>query len=215
MGKIDASELREHLKLLYVCGDRPDRNALAHLDGLIGAGVTAVQLRRKDAGGRELYEDALVMADFCRARNVLFFVNDRLDVAIASKADGVHLGASDLPVGAARQIAPNNFLIGATARAVETAVEAQRSGADYIGSGAAFSSMTKQDTTLIGPPGIALVATSLDIPAVGIGGVDADNIRELAGCGISGVAVSNALAGLDGILAAERITDQIRKGVLQ
>lgn len=215
MENIDAYELGKRLKILYICGARPDRAALEHLDGLIAAGVTAAQLRRKGTGGGELYEDTRVMADFCRARNVLFFVNDRLDVAIAGGADGVHLGASDLPVEAARGIAPKGFLIGATARDAETAARAQRGGADYIGSGAAFSSKTKQDTTLIGPSGIALVTASVRIPVVGIGGIGADNLRELAGCGIAGVAVGNALAGPEGTRAAERIDEQIRKGVLQ
>ena len=186
------------LRVLYICGERPEAAMLQRLEALVGAGVDGVQLRRKEAAGRELYEDAVRLAAFCRDRDALFFVNDRLDVALASGADGVHLGARDLPVAAARRLAPPDFLIGATARSPESALAAERDGADYVGSGAAFASRTKSDTVRIGPEGIEAVAAAVGIPVLAIGGIGAENLAQLANRGISGVAMGDALCGGDG-----------------
>ena len=117
----------------------------------LAGGVTAVQLRVKSWTGRETYETALKLKELCAERGALFFVNDRLDVALAARADGVHLGQKDLPVDAARAIAGPDFIIGGTARTPELAREAQRLGADYVGCGAAFGTATKGDAVVIGP----------------------------------------------------------------
>ncbi len=184
-------KLAERLRLLYLCGG--EEGEIARLAALIRGGVTAVQLRMKNATGRELYERALAVGETCREKGALFFVNDRLDVALACGADGVHLGVSDLPIAAARRCAPRSFLIGATARTPEAALRAERNGADYIGCGAAFRSTTKHDTVEIGPSGIAAVTRAMIIPIVAIGGIDERNIEQLRHSGIAGVAVSATL----------------------
>jgi thiamine-phosphate pyrophosphorylase len=211
---MDSGNLARRLRTIYICGDAADSRTLEHLERLIGSGVTAVQLRMKGAEGRGLFNSAAAMAKLCRDMGALFFVNDRLDVAMASGADGVHLGALDLPVKEARRIAPEGFLIGATARGAADAASAHRDGADYIGSGAAFRSATKLDARVIGPQGIARVASSVSIPVVGIGGIGADNAAELSGTGLSGVAVSSAFAGDCGVSEAGRIIELIEGGIL-
>ncbi|MDR1482011.1 MAG: thiamine phosphate synthase [Synergistaceae bacterium] len=213
-GCTDSGSLTRLLRVIYICGDAADSRTLEHLERLIGLGVTAVQLRLKDADGDSLFRCAAAMARLCGNMGALFFVNDRLDIAMASGADGVHLGSRDLPVREARRIAPERFLIGATARDAETAAAARRDGADYIGCGAAFRSATKPDARIIGPDGIARVASSVSIPVVGIGGIGADNATELAGTGLSGVAVSSAFAGELGVSEAERVIELIKGGIL-
>jgi thiamine-phosphate pyrophosphorylase len=211
---MDSGDLARRLRAIYICGDAADPGTLEHLKRLIDAGVTAVQLRMKGANGRDLFISAVKMTRLCRDMGALFFVNDRLDVAMASGADGVHLGNLDLPVTEARRIAPEGFLIGATARDSAAALAAKREGADYIGSGAAFKSGTKLDTRVIGPGGIAAVASSVSIPVVGIGGIGADNVSDLSGAGLSGVAVSSAFAGDRGVSEARRIIEMIEGGIL-
>ena len=143
--------------------------------------------------GRETYETALKLKELCAERGALFFVNDRLDIALAAKADGVHLGQKDLPVDAARATAGPDFIIGGTARTPELAREAQRLGADYVGCGAAFGTATKGDAVVIGPAGIKKTLSAIEIPSVAIGGIELDNVRELAGCGASGISLSGAI----------------------
>lgn len=195
-------DLAERLRLLYICGGREDE--IARLAALIDGGVTAVQLRMKDATGRELYERALAAGRICRDGGALFFVNDRLDVALACGADGAHFGADDLPIPAARGCAPPPFLIGATARTPQAARRAERDGADYVGCGAAFPSATKGDTTRIGQAGIAAVTRAVRIPAVAIGGITAENMGQLANAGICGVAAAAALDARDKDLSEAR-----------
>ena len=190
----DSQKLARRLKLYLICGEglTPEetlrKSALA-LDG----GVTAVQLRVKSWTARECLRTAEELRKICHAHGALFFVNDRLDIALAAGADGVHLGQSDLPVPAARRIAGSGFIIGASSRTRELAAEAQRAGADYIGCGAAFGTSTKKDASVIGPEGIKCALSSTQIPAVAIGGINAGNIALLEGCGACGAAVSGAL----------------------
>ncbi|MGN0881283.1 thiamine phosphate synthase [Cloacibacillus porcorum] len=190
----DRKRLAEQLRLYLICGegDTPDevlRKTAAALEG----GVTAVQLRVKSWTGRECYNTALALKDLCHAHGAALLVNDRLDIALAAGADGVHLGQKDLPVGAARQIAGPDFIIGGTARTPELAREAQRLGADYIGCGAAFGTATKDDAVVIGPEGIKEVLAAVDIPSVAIGGIGLANVSRLAGCRCSGISLSGAV----------------------
>ena len=146
----DRKKLAEKLRLYMICGegDAPEA-VIEKTRAALAGGVTAVQLRVKTWTGRETYETALKLKELCAARGALFFVNDRLDIALAAKADGVHLGQKDLPVDAARATAGPDFIIGGTARTPELAREAQRLGADYVGCGAAFGTATKGDAVVI------------------------------------------------------------------
>ena len=207
----DPKKLACRLRLYLICGEglTPEetlRKAALALDG----GVTAVQLRVKSWTARECLRTAEELKELCRAHRALFLVNDRLDIALAAGADGVHLGQSDLPVSRARMLTGDNFIIGATARTKEQVAEAQSSGADYIGCGAAFGTATKKDASVIGPESIKNTLSSAVIPSVAIGGINTENIASLAGCGACGAAVSGALLNAcDPKAEAQRLINEI------
>jgi thiamine-phosphate pyrophosphorylase len=189
--------LAERLRL-YVIPDPVQGNgrpmaeqARLALEG--GAGT--IQLRHKEASSRGLYKEALEFRKLCDAHGALFIVNDRLDIALAVGADGVHLGAEDLPVAVARRLAPKGFIIGATARTPEAAVEAENNGADYLGVGAVFPTRSKRDARVIGPEGLRKVVQAVSLPCVAIGGITALGVPEILRTGASGVAVIGAIVG--------------------
>lgn len=161
------------------------------------AGAPAVQLRDKHATARDLYEQAVRLRELTARFGALFFVNDRLDVALAAGADGVHLGPNDVPLAAARRAAPPHFLIGVSTDDPAEAARAVAAGADYIGCGAVFGTRSKTDVASerIGPAGVAAVAAAVDAPVVAIGGITTENVHELAGTGAAGVAVIGAIMG--------------------
>lgn len=132
-----------------------------------------------------------------KKHGALFIVNDRLDIALACKADGAHLGQNDIPICAAREAAGPDFIIGGTARTPDLALKAEKSGADYIGCGSAFATMTKDDAIVIGPGGIKKVTEQVKIPVVAVGGITAENAGLLAGCGCSGISLSAGIMRCD------------------
>lgn len=170
------------------------------------AGAPAVQLRDKRASADDLYTQAKRLRALTSEFDALFFINDRLDVALAAGADGVHLGPSDLPLEAARSVVPSDFLIGISTDDPQIAREAQRAGADYIGCGAVFGTTTKREVAdeRIGKEGLRTVASAVDLPVVGIGGISTANIDQLQGSGAAGVAVIGALMKANDPRAATR-----------
>lgn len=159
------------------------------------AGAPAVQLRDKAAPPRALLEQARALLPIVHAAGALLFVNDRIDVALAAGADGVHLGPDDLPVAAARHLAGPEFLIGYSTDSPDLARRAQADGASYIGCGAVFGTATKKEAAgeNIGPDRLAQVVDAVAIPVVGIGGITPENIGAVAGSGAAGVAVVSAI----------------------
>ena len=191
---MNKQELAARLRLYLICGEgfSPEEN-IAAVKAALKGGVTAVQLRVKSWDAATAFQCALSLKALCSAANALFFVNDRIDIALAAAADGVHLGQKDIPVDAARRIAGKDFIIGGTARTAELAKRAQKLGADYIGCGAAFATGTKNDAVIIGPSGIRMALCGLSIPSVAIGGIDAGNLSLLEGCGADGAALSGSI----------------------
>lgn len=158
------------------------------------AGAPAVQLRDKDADARALFEQALVLRRITDEFRALLFINDRLDVALAARADGVHLGPHDMPPEAARRAAPSPFLIGWSTDDPEAARRAEAAGIDYLGCGAVFGTASKDVSgQRIGPAGLRRVVACSGIPVVGIGGVDEGNVAEVAAAGAAGAAVIGAV----------------------
>ena len=189
------------------------RSVLEVVEASLAAGAPAVQLRDKEATSRELHEQAIRLRELTRRYGALLFVNDRLDVALAAGADGVHLGPDDLPLAAARKVAPPPFLIGVSIDDPDAARDAEAAGADYIGCGAVFGTTTKQDVgnERIGPEGLEAVARAVDIPVVGIGGVTVENVDLLPATGAAGVAVVGAvMASKDPTNATRRLLDAFR-----
>lgn len=160
----------------------------------VGAGAPAVQVRDKDASARELAALTRDILPITKAANALLFVNDRIDIALAVGADGVHLGPDDIPVTAARRIAPPPFLIGASTDDATRARQLERDGASYIGCGAVFGTSTKDVAgERIGIERLNEVARAVGIPVVGIGGVTDENIPQIARSEAHGAAVVSAI----------------------
>lgn len=171
----------------------------------IAGGATCVQLREKEATTRELYNLAVKLRQLLRDKGVTFIVNDRVDIAIAASADGVHLGEDDLPPEVARRILPSHMLLGFSPEGVEQAVRAQDAGVDYLGIGAVYGTGTKPDAgKAIGIEGLARVCRAVKIPVVGIGGITAENAREVIRAGAVGVAVVSSVVSAPHIPAAAR-----------
>lgn len=190
---------------LYVCTDRDimTTDTLEEAVELaIKGGATIIQLREKDCTSREFYELALSIKDITDAYEVPLIINDRLDIALAVHADGVHLGQSDIPVQMARNVMGPNCIVGATANTLEKAKEAWQSGADYLGVGDVFGSATKNDTKPVELKELKKICDTVKIPVVAIGGISKKNIHLLKDTGVAGVAVISAVLGQTDITAA-------------
>ena len=168
------------------------------IEEAIKGGVKIVQLREKNISTKDFYEKALKVKEICENYGALFIINDRLDIAQAVGADGVHLGQSDMPIEKAREILKDKFLIGATARNVEEAKRAELLGADYIGSGAIFGTSTKDNAKKLEMEELKKIVTSVKIPVFAIGGINIDNVSSLKNIGLQGIcAVSGILSEKD------------------
>jgi thiamine-phosphate pyrophosphorylase len=165
------------------------------ISAALRGGARVVQLRDKRASTRELYDQALTLLPIVREHEALLIVNDRVDVAIAARADGAHLGPGDLPLDAARAIAPPGFILGFSTDDVATARWAAERGADYIGCGAVFGTTSKAEVgdERIGTARLDEVAAAVAIPVIGIGGIDVDNVAQVATTRASGAAVIGAV----------------------
>jgi thiamine-phosphate pyrophosphorylase len=185
----------------------------ASLDGVVrtaGTAADAIQVRAKGATDRAVAAWTAALVTAVRPLGTRVIVNDRLDIALVAAADGVHLGADDLPVAAVRSLAPKGFLIGGTCRGPEDAREARAQGADYVGLGPVYHSTTKRG--LPDPVGLGVLAeTALVLPTVAIGGVTRDRIRDVMAAGAYGVAVIAAVwQSSDPPRAAKEIADLVR-----
>jgi thiamine-phosphate pyrophosphorylase len=193
---------------LYVITDEAIAGGLTHAEiarRAIAGGADVIQLRDKVCGCRELCRIGRALRTITMKTGTVFIVNDRLDVALACGADGVHLGQDDIRVGAARQIAPPGFIIGVSVGTVDEAVRAEQEGADYIALSPVFSTTSKNDAG----PGCGLdvlreIRRSVSVPVIAIGGINLDNVREVIATGADGVAVISVVVGSRNIIAASR-----------
>lgn len=201
------TSLRDRLRLIVVtdpdCG--AGRPVIDVVRAALRGGAPAVQLRMKDASAREMSEFARTLLVETRAAGALLFINNRVDVAIAVGADGAHVGQDDLPVHAARAIAPRGFLLGVSAETAELARAAEADGADYVGVGPVYVTGSKADAgDAVGVERIAEVAAAVRIPVVGIGGITIDNAPAVLRAGAAGIAVISAVMRADDPEAAAR-----------
>lgn len=179
-----------------------------HLDvarAAIEGGADALQLRDKEMGGKEMYDLCSRIKDLIEVGDgdCAFFVNDRVDVAVAAHADGVHLGQEDLPAASARPLIGGDMVMGISATTVEEARRAQAEGADYLGVGPVFPTPSKPDAVPpIGVEGLKEISKAVDLPIVAIGGIDASNAKEVFEAGADGIAVISAVAGAEDMTAA-------------
>ena len=201
MGPIDYS--------LYLVTDRSLARGRASSDVVreaVAGGVTCVQLREKNCGTREFMEEARAVRAATRALGVPLIVNDRVDVALAIGADGVHLGQQDMALADARRLGPPGWIVGVSAESVADAVRAERDGADYVGVSPVFATPTKTDHAApLGLAGLRAIRAATKLPLVAIGGIHAGNARETIQAGADGLAVVSAIVAADDPRAAAEI----------
>ena len=191
---------------LYLVTDRDlarGRSTFEIVKAAVDGGVTVVQLREKHCSTREFIEQALAIKNFLKARKVPLIINDRLDVAQAVKADGVHLGQTDMPLEMAKDILSDSMLIGISAESIEDAIAAEKGGADYLGVSPIYTTSTKTDTAPpLGLAGLREIRKAVSLSLVGIGGLNKENSAEAIRSGADGVAVVSAIVAADDPKAA-------------
>lgn len=181
------------------------RPLLECVEEALAAGVTLVQYRAKAADGGVLYAEACRLKELCDKYSVPLIINDRLDIALAVGAAGVHLGQDDLPCAVARRLLGEDFIIGVSAHNPAEAVQAVSEGADYLGCGAVFGTATKHDVAKLGLENLRAIRKAVAVPMVGIGGITADNYAEVLATGADGAAI------VSGILARDDIGAVVKK----
>lgn len=170
----------------------------------ISGGAKAIQLRDKNRNKGEILSKARELKALCVQSYVLFIVNDYLDIAIASDADGLHLGQEDLPVSTARQLLPIDRIIGCSTKTIAAALQAQTDGADYVAVGSMYPTASKTDTHVVGLETLHQIREAISIPIVAIGGIDAKNAGKVLAAGADSVAVISAVLGAEDVEEAAR-----------
>ena len=211
-------KFNEKMLLLYAVTDQAwvgKQTLLEQIEDALKGGVTMVQLREKKLDEDSFVEEAIQVRELCHKYNVPLIINDNVDVALKSGADGVHVGMEDAPVAEIRKRVSDDFIIGATCKTVEQAKIAEAAGADYMGVGAVFPSPTKTNAVRITNEQLREIIASVSIPAVAIGGISYDNVCEIKGSRVSGVAVVSAVFGAEDIEKATMLLKDRVKTVVE
>lgn len=193
---------------LYAVTDRAwvgKQTLLEQVEDALKGGVTCVQLREKVLEKEKFLEEALEMKKLCTKYQIPFIINDNVEIALKCKADGIHVGQSDMEAGNVRKLVGEHMIIGVSVRTVEEAVAAEKAGADYLGVGAMFPTSTKLDAADVSYETLKEICNTVTIPVVAIGGINKNNMQELAGTGVDGIALVSA------IFAAENIEETCRE----
>lgn len=194
--------------LLYAVTDRSWLNGetlYAQVEKALKGGVTFVQLREKALDEQAFLEEAKEIQKLCEQYHVPFVINDNVEIAAQIGADGVHVGQSDMEAGDVREKLGPDRIIGVSAQTVEQAVRAQERGADYLGVGAVFPTGSKADAVEVSHETVRAITEAVDIPVIAIGGITKDNVSELSGTGICGIAVISAIFAQEDIEGAARV----------
>lgn len=192
---------------LYLCTDRElmtSKTIEESVEKAVAGGCTVVQLREKNCSSREFYELAVRVKEVTSKSGIPLIINDRVDIAVAADADGVHVGQSDLPASEVRKIIGPDKLVGVSASTVGAALKAQQDGADYIGVGAMYATATKTDARPVSREELAAIREAVNIPIVIIGGVNKDTVLNFKGMGIDGIAVVSAIVSQPDVELAAR-----------
>ena len=207
---------KKHM-LLYAVTDRAwvgTKSLYEQVKEALENGVTCVQLREKELDESDFLKEAKQISTLCKEYKVPFIVNDNVNIAIACKADGIHIGQEDMELTNVRKLVGEDMIIGVSAHTVEEAIKAQEGGADYIGIGAVFATSTKTDVDVLSFETLRSICEAVDIPTVAIGGIKKDNICKLKGSGIDGVAVVSAIfAANDIATATKELLFEVKKAV--
>lgn len=203
----------KEMLLLYAVTDRKwtgEKTLYRQVEEALKGGATLIQLREKNMPQEDFLKEAREMAALCHRYGTALIINDNVEVALKSGADGVHVGMEDLPVKEIRKQVPGDFIIGATAKTTEQAQRAEKEGADYLGVGAVFPSPTKKNAIRITTEELKKICSSVRIPAVAIGGITSENVGTLVGGGMAGMALVSAVFGASDI---ERETAGLKKKI--
>ena len=203
--------------LLYAVTDRCGfgyDEFISRVETALRSGVTCLQLREKELEYADFLDEAKTVKKLCRKYGVPFIINDDVALALECGADGVHVGQDDMNARDIRKEAGDRLVVGVSAHNAEEALMAQAAGADYLGCGSVFTTSTKQNVTSLGFDELKKICGCVDIPVVAIGGINEGNILNLAGSGISGIAVASAIFGADDISAeCKALTELSEKAV--
>ncbi len=192
---------------LYLCTDRSimsDTSIEECVEKSLKGGVSVVQIREKDCSGKEFLQIAKSVKEITRRYDVPLIINDRVDVAIAVGADGVHVGQDDLPCAIVRSMVGEDMIIGVSASSLTEALKAQQDGADYIGVGAMFATDTKTDAKVVTMEELDRIRREVSIPIVVIGGINKTTLPDFIGKGIDGIAVVSAIVSQNDVESAAR-----------
>ena len=207
ISRISRRDKREKISGLYVILDRQflaGRDEMDVAAGIIEAGARVIQLRDKQGSKRELLSVAQKLKELCTKADVLFIMNDYLDLALAVDADGVHVGQKDLPLPVIRKELPVDRIVGCSVTTVLQATKAERDGADYVAVGSIFPTATKKDATMVGLSRLREVRQKVSIPVVAIGGINRTNVGQVLNAGADAVAVISAVLGERDVREAAR-----------
>ncbi len=197
--------------LLYAVTDRAwlhGETLYSQVEKALKGGATFMQLREKNLDEEHFLQEAVEIKDLCKKYHVPFVINDNVDIAVKMDADGVHVGQSDMEAGDVRAKLGPDKIVGVSAQTVENAVVAEIRGADYLGVGAVFSTGTKLDADDVSYETLKAICEAVSIPVVAIGGITKDNLMELKGSGIDGIAVVSAIFAQENI---EEATKELRR----
>lgn len=187
-----------------------DRNFYECIEEALKGGVTMLQLREKEASGKEFLEKAIKLRELTKKYNVKFIINDRVDISMLCNADGVHVGQSDIPANEVRKLIGKDKIVGVSARTIKEAMVAKENGADYLGVGAMFTTTTKLDAKSVTIDQLKDIKKEVKLPIVTIGGLSLNNIEKLKECNIDGFAVVSAILGATDIkLECEKWIEKI------
>ena len=192
---------KKHM-LLYAVTDRAwtgKQTLYQQVEAALKGGVTCVQLREKELDQAAFLQEAKELCALCRRYGVPFIVNDNVDIAVACKADGIHVGQEDMAAGEVRRRAGEDMILGVSVHTAEEARQAVRDGADYLGLGAVFPTSTKTDAKPMTKETLQAICDAAEIPVVAIGGINRDNLLNLAGSGVDGVALVSAVFSAEDI----------------
>ena len=214
LSKLQRQDKIKHLPGLYVIIDiqaLTRRNHIEVASQAIGGGAKTIQLRDKLTNKKELLPIAQQLRNLCVKHNVLFIVNDHLDLALATDADGLHLGQSDLPIKVARQLLPIGKILGRSTTTVSEAITAESEGADYIAVGSIYPTSSKETAVVVGLDRLRQIRQAVSLPLVAIGGITKDNAAEVMAAGANSVAIINAILQAEAPEeAARQIVDSLK-----
>ena len=208
----------KEMMLLYAVTDRMwtgKQTLMEQVEDALKGGATCVQLREKELDEDAFLQEALEMKALCEKYHVPFFVNDNVEIAVKCKADGIHVGQSDMATAKVRQTVGEDMMIGVSVHSVEEALVAVRNGADCLGVGAMFSTSTKADADVLTKEVLKEICDAVDVPVGAIGGISKGNMAELKGTGVDGVALVSAIFAAEDIENECRILRQMSEEMVQ